>query len=114
MWPDRLDFREVSKRLRHHDAVGEHRSLGAAGGAAGIEQPGKIARPARYRIDAVALTQLTPIGAAGGDGAAAPRHVIGAIRTRQNQRGLSVADDVTELLAMEFGVHRHGDEPGMP
>ena len=40
--------------------------------------------------------------------------VVGAIGARQNQRRFGVADDVTELLAMKLGVHRHRNQPGVP
>ena len=111
---DRLDFGEVGQRLRHHDAVRKHRALRAAGSAAGIEQPGKIVGAALDHIDAVAAREAPPIRAVGRDGTGKRRGVVGAIGAGENQRRLGVADDVAEFVAMELGVHRHGDEAGMP
>ena len=111
---DRLDLGEIGERLRQHDAVGQHRALRAAGRAAGIEEPGEIVRRARHDVDAVAVIELPPLGAFGDDRAPVRRHVLGAIGTGEHQRSLGMADDVGELLAMEFGVHRHRDQAGVP
>ena len=111
---DRFDLGEIGERLLHQIAMGEHRALGAAGGAAGIKQPGQIVGRARRHVDAVALIEAAPLGAVGRDGAAMRRDVVGAVGACQNQRGLAYADDVTEFLAMELGVHRHRDQPGVP
>ena len=110
----RFDLGEVAERLLHQIAMGEHRALGAAGGAAGIKQPGQIVGRARRHVDTVALIKAAPLGAAGRDGAAVRCDVVGAVGACQNERSFGVADDVTELLAMELGVHRHRDQSGMP
>jgi hypothetical protein len=111
---DRLDFGEVGQRLRHHDAMRQHGAFGPAGGAAGVEQPGEIAGLARHDVDPVTLTKLPPFGAAGRDRTAVRCDIVGAIGTCQDERRFRVADNVTELLAMELGVHRHRDKPGVP
>ena len=44
-----VDVGEVGVRLEQHVAVSEHRAFGHAGGAAGIEKPGRLFRPHVHR-----------------------------------------------------------------
>jgi len=112
--PNRLDLGKVSERLRHHDAVGQHGTFRPARRAAGVKKPGKIAGAARHHVDALALEKLSPLARAGRDGAAVRRDVVGPIRACERQRRFRVADDVAELIAVELGIHRHGDQAGVP
>ena len=111
---DRLDVGQIGQRHRHQIAVRQHRALRPAGGAARVKQPGEIVGASRHDIDAVALAEAPPFGAGGDDGAAMRRDIVGEVGARQDQRRLRMPDNVTELVGVQLGVHRHRDESGVP
>ena len=105
---DLVDVGEVRVRLEHEVAVRQHRALRHAGRAARIEKPRGIVRfhiRCRHRLNA------QPLDFAHRRGARNRR-----LEIRRDEAGLggAVLQDVGELLRMELGIHRHGDEPGVP
>ncbi len=118
---DRIDIGEISQAHRDQVAVGERGALGPAGGAAGIEEPGGVLRPALDQRGRLSGERAAPLGLAGDDEARELRQRAGQRRQRLGEIGAdkaqpraAMAEDVAELLAMQLGVDRHRHQPGMP
>jgi hypothetical protein len=55
---DAVDIRAVTQDHREEVAVAQHRALGAARGAARVEEPGQIVRRCRYRLEGIAVCKM--------------------------------------------------------
>ena len=115
----RIDIDVVAHAHGHQVAVRQHHALGAAGGAAGVEQPGGVAQVAlgdghgkrvgrrgeqggglrRFQVD-------LPLDATQRFG----RHVGGD----EGPARAAVGGDPFDLARVQLGVDRHGDQAGPP
>ena len=115
-----LDQRQ---RVRRQILVGQHRALGAAGGAGGVEDRGEIvgarAGPSRIPSAAAAIfsakvpSRATPrLSAAGRPSFLASSRVGDSRSGRQRvKRGLGVAEEIFELGERIGGVQRQQRRP---
>jgi hypothetical protein len=115
---DGIDIGEIIEDRRHQVALGQRHALGPAGGAAGVEQPGRVGRRPLGRFDR-RDEQRVPCRAAGFDRFDQARHGQTGQRGMEVGRGeaqpaAAVAEDVFELLRMQLGIDRHRHQPGMP
>ena len=99
----------------------ERGSLGPAGGAARVEQPGRVLRlPAderrrrRRREPVPPLTGRHHRRLQRSDGADQRLDVAGMVGVGHDDGRLAVFEDVGDLVAVEAGVDRHGHETGVP
>ena len=99
--------------------MGEHGALRPAGGAGGVEQPGKVVAVARPRCDRIGGEQRFVIAAADHDQAFQRRRrmrrdlgieLVGS----EADAGAGMLQNVAELAAVQFGVGRHCGQPRMP
>ena len=101
--------------------MAEHRPLGLAGGAGGVEKPGRISRVAIGHDAGVAylhegvgpgrgvddfLERGRLLGRLGDGGDEVGRH--------EAEPGAGILQDEGEFLGVQLGIHRHGTEAGMP
>ena len=117
----RVDVGEVAERRHEQVAVRERGSLGPSGGAAGVEQPGRVLRlPAderrrrRRREPVPPLTGRHHRRLQRSDGADQRLDVAGMVGVGHDDGRLAVFEDVGDLVAVEAGVDRHGHETGVP
>ena len=118
---DRIDVGEVAQRHRHQVAVGERGALGAAGGAAGVEEPRRIGRSSVDRRSRGCAGQVEPLRARGHDDRS---HCVDRLKDRFDVTGVvivgdhsdrpAVVHDVLDLGTMQPRVDRYRNEPGMP
>jgi hypothetical protein len=116
---DRVDVDEIGQPHRHQVAVRQHHALRAAGGAAGVEEPGQVLRLAfgRRRRPRVGERREQRIGR-GRFGVDLPLQAgqrLGRdIARHEGPAGLRVVDDPRHLRRVQLGVHRHHHQPGPP
>ena len=116
---NRIDLAEISVARRCEHAMGEHRALGTAGGARGVEQPGEIVAGPRHDRDRLGIEQGGIFRAADRD---QPLETCGCVRRDlglKARRGEAdprarMLEDEAELAAMQLGVRRHRGKPGVP
>ena len=100
--------------------VGEHRALGLAGGARGVEERREVVGLARHGVEGVGhraarLDQGAVLSGAEGEGLAdgvalaQPGDAVRRLRPRHHQPGLGVAEEVVELALGIRGVERQVD-----
>ncbi len=118
----RRNVREIRHRHGHQVAMGEHRALGAPGGAAGVEQPGqRIGR----RVDGSsrrAAQQLLIVRRSDLDRRRVRSHLVrncrpqraGKLRRHEERRRAGVLQDGDDLARVELGVDRDRDLSGGP
>ena len=117
---DLVDVGEVAQRHGQQILVGEHRALGPARGAAGIEQPGDRVRPDLDERHRVARQQLAVVGRADLDHPQALEagleraDRVDQVRGGEGEPGAGVAQDVGELARVQPGVDRQHGETGIP
>ena len=99
----------------------ERGSLGPSGGAARVEQPGRVLRPPvgepgrrRRREPVPPLTGRDHGRLERGDGADQRLDVAGVVGIGHGDGRLAVFEDVGDLIAVKAGVDRHGHEAGVP
>ena len=116
-----VDIGEVAERGHEQVAVGERRSLGLSGRAARVEQPGRISRlPVDERRRCRPGEPVPPRSGRQHrhlqriDGADQRLDLVGVLVVGHDDRRAAVVEDVGDLLAVEPGVDRHGDETGVP
>ena len=115
-----VDVREVAEAHGEQVAVAEHRALGPAGGAAGVEEPRRIlGRPRRER-KLVAREQAAVLGAGDFDELRrvhpAPRRLQapGEPLGEEAHARSAVRQDEGELVRVQLRIDRHRDEAGVP
>ena len=95
----------------HQVAVGQHRALGQAGGAAGVLQHGDIVEPYRQRFDALAASQAQ--GALEGDGlgqVVGRHHLLDLVHHGIDQPALGDGHQVAHAgldQVLQVGVAQH-------
>ncbi len=118
---DRIDVGVVAEARHQQIAMGEHGALRPARGAAGVEEPGGIVRRAPHEVHAGVPEHALPVGIARDHDPREARqillqrrHGLGEIGADEGETRAGMIEDVAELLAVQLGVDRHGEEPGMP
>ena len=116
---ERVDVGEIERRHRHQIAMAQHRALGPAGGAAGVEQPGEVVAARDRSRHRVGARELAP--------ESSPRTTRRV--ERLESRAQSPRRDRTspgtaaprilgghegDFAGVQLGVGRHGDEAGAP
>jgi hypothetical protein len=109
-----IDVGVVVERHGEQVAMAEHRALGPAGGARGVEQPGQIGRLAvGDRAGIAHFHEAVGLGRDVDDLLERRRLLRGLgdgrckIAGDEAQPGAGILQDEGELLGMELGVHRH-------
>ena len=99
----------------------ERGSLGPSGGAARVEQPGRVVRlpvderrRRRRREPVPPLTGRHHRRLQRRDGADQRLDVVGVLGVGHDDGRLAVLEDVGDLVAVQAGVDRHGHETGVP
>ena len=92
----------------------EYGALRAPRCAAGVEQPCGIFRPARRDSHGIVCSKPAPFRSIDHQQTRMKCDGLSDVRRRDHKRGLGVIDDVVEFVAMQLGVHRHRNKPGMP
>ena len=100
-------------------AMGEHRALRPAGGAAGVEHPGFVIGVAGHGRERVAIKQRRVILGAGDENRrhcpdAGSRQRVGDLGRGEAQPGLQVGHDPGHLARMQLAVDRHRRQAGPP
>ena len=114
-----IDVDEVRERHGEQVLVGQHRSFRPAGRAAGIEKPGNGL--GRNVGQGYRLALVKPVGAAhlddllhGLDLVGQWHRHLGEIRCDEADPGAGMVEDVGDFPLMQFGVHWHHGQPGIP
>ena len=113
---EEVDVGEVRVAHRHQIPVAQRRPFGAAGGAAGEEDPGRIVGRRGQRRKRVGREERLVIAAPGGDhGQSRPaRDGVGKPRRDEDPPRLRLLDDPLHLLGMKTGVDGDGAESRAP
>ncbi len=118
--PDVVGVEGVDRRVHHQVEVAEHGALGDAGGAAGVEDDGRVVGVAGdVRGQGLGVrrepAELGPVAEREHPYAGRPRGGGPGLRLRgvaQEQGGPAVAQDVLDLGRRQQQVHRHDDGTG--
>ena len=116
-----VDVREVAQCRHQQAAVRERGSLGPSGGAARVEQPGRVLRPPagepgrrRRREPVPPLTGHDHGRLERSDGADQRLDVAGVAGIGHGDGRPAVFEDVGDLIAVQASVDRHGHQAGVP
>ena len=113
-----VDVGQIQHRHRHQIAVAQHRPLGSAGRAAGIEDPGEILAAALADRGRFGPRQPPPVGLAqrdeAGMGVERRRERRGEIGGREAEFRAAVGGDESDFARVQFGVGGNRDQPGAP
>ena len=115
----RLDVGQVRHRHRQQVAVRQHRALGAAGGAAGIEQPGQGLRGYGGRRQRIGLQHAEVIGLtdhhqALGVRRGGVRQIRQQLGRGEHQRHVGVFQDLQHFLVVQLEIDGHDGRLGRP
>ena len=119
---DRVDVGKIVEDRRHHVLLRQRHALGAAGGAAGVEQPGRVlARRARPRPWARRARARRSAGRPRRSTSSRPatlavqrRHRVVQLGGGEAQARAAVLQDEFEFARMQLGVDRHRAQARVP
>ena len=103
------------RRVRGEIAMGQHRALGLAGGAGGVEEGGEIVRPRprrRRRRPPGDQRRKSAFGVDEAHLACDRRRAVGQRRGDRHRRRIDVGEQIGELRRRVVGVERRIDEAG--
>ena len=118
---DGIDIDEIAEAHGAQIAVAQHRALGPACGAAGVEKPGEVIVSHRRHWGGVGLQHSSMVRRTGADDALQRRQLARQPGDHRLQIGgdkaqtrAAMLEDVLEFAGMQLAVDRYGGKAGMP